>query len=214
MKARVVALAVISWILLGGDRAALRIPFASSDFPVEHAGFIVQQPLPATVEVAAPIDVRASHYDEPVAGTDWTGCATDAIWKGDVSTLLQSRIADEIAYSNLFLPADSAPPGARELVLTTKIDAFCSRVRGFIFGQGAGIVSLEFTLLDGDKPVWQKKIEHVVTDSDPDYSGSQVTFIEQAMRILMMDSLKLVLRDMLQDIDRTYRPVLEPARQQ
>ena len=35
-----------------------------------------------------------------------------------------------------------------------------------------------------------KKFERVVTDADPEYSGSQVTFIEQAMRATMADSLR------------------------
>jgi hypothetical protein len=40
-----------------------------------------------------------------------------------------------------------------------------------------------------------------VTDADPDYSGSQVTTVAQAMPTLMADGLRLVLRDMLLDLD-------------
>lgn len=40
-----------------------------------------------------------------------------------------------------------------------------------------------------------------MTGNDADYTGTQVATIEQGMRVTMSDSLRLVLRDLLHDLD-------------
>lgn len=50
-------------------------------------------------------------------------------------------------------------------------------------------------------PLFEQKFERGVTDADPQYTGSQVAFIEQAMQVTMADSLREVLREMLATFD-------------
>jgi len=86
-------------------------------------------------------------------------------------------------------------------MLKSEIHAFCSQAKGVLLVRDAGIAAVRFSLERDGKVVWERKIEHVVTDADPEYSGSQVTFVEQAMRVTMADSLRLVLRDLLREIE-------------
>jgi hypothetical protein len=200
-KTSLVILAAFACLLLCAfNRAGIRIPGASTAFPDTHTGFVAKQTISATVAVSTPVDVRTQHYGEPVAGTEWTGCDTDTLADEDVPKLIQERLNQELASSKLFLPPESQ--SADHLVLKSEIRAFCSQVTGFLFGTAAGIVSIRFSLLKNDQVVWDKMIEHVVTDDDPEYTGSQVTFIEQAMRTTMSDSLRLVLHDLLSDLEQ------------
>lgn len=63
-------------------------------------------------------------------------------------------------------------------------------------------VSLHFTLRDGEQVVYERTLEKVVTDADEEYSGSQVTFIEQAMKVTLSDSLRTLLYKLVWDLDR------------
>jgi hypothetical protein len=47
------------------------------------------------------------------------------------------------------------------------------------------------------KILMDKKFDKVVTDADKEYTGSQVTFIEQAMRVTMADNLRELMKDTL-----------------
>jgi len=76
-------------------------------------------------------------------------------------------------------------------------------VVGLVFERAAGIVAIHFTLMKDGKVVWEKKIERVVTDADPEYTGTLVATIEQAMRVTETDSLRVVLRELLQDLDNS-----------
>jgi hypothetical protein len=87
------------------------------------------------------------------------------------------------------------------LILKTQIHAFCSQAVGFLFMRIAGISAFDFTLEHNGKVIWQRKIEHVVTDADSEYTGSQVTFIEQGMTTLMSDSLRVDLKDLLTQLE-------------
>jgi hypothetical protein len=58
-----------------------------------------------------------------------------------------------------------------------------------------------FLKRDG-RPLLEHKFERVVTDADAQYTGSQVTFIEQAMQVTMADSLRELMRDVLTEIER------------
>jgi hypothetical protein len=46
-----------------------------------------------------------------------------------------------------------------------------------------------------------EKFEKVVTDADPEYTGSQLAFIQQAMRVTMADSLRVLMKNMLGKIE-------------
>jgi hypothetical protein len=190
-------------IVAACNRAALRIPDASFDFPETHTGYVAKQAIPARIEILPPVDMRAAHYSDKVAGTRWQGCPTDALGSRTASQFLQARIESEIAASKLFLPAQGDAQPKAQYVLNSEIDAFCSQVVGVIFERAAGIVAIDFSLTKDGKTVWRRKIEHVVTDADPEYSGGQLVTIEQAMRVTETDSLRLVLRDLLQDLDNS-----------
>ena len=52
----------------------------------------------------------------------------------------------------------------------------------------------------GDKVIFQKRYEIVVTDGDDEYSGSQFTFAEEAMRTLMSDVLRVTMQQIVNDV--------------
>jgi hypothetical protein len=54
--------------------------------------------------------------------------------------------------------------------------------------------------------LFERTLEKVVTDADEEYSGSQASFIEQAMKVLISDSVRGVLSKLVWDLDR-----VEPA---
>lgn len=184
------------------NRAAVRIPGASLSFPQTRTGFVAKQPIPATIEIAMPVDTRSAHYGEPVARSKWDGCRTDALWVDSAPTILQERLREELASSNLFPTPLSGLPPQNRLVLKSEIHAFCSQAVGVFVVRIAGIAAVKFSIERDGKVLWEQKIERVVTDADADYSGSQVGFIEQAMRTAMADSLRLLLRDLLKEVER------------
>ncbi|WP_152555830.1 hypothetical protein [Ferriphaselus sp. R-1] len=183
------------------NRAAVRIHGASLSFPQTTTGFVAKRPLALTIDVQSPIDSRSKHYGEQVAGSRWEGCKTDALWRDTASTILRERISQELSSASLLDQSLSTSPPPGQLTLKSEIYAFCSQAHGFLIVRVAGIAAVKFSLEQNGKTVWERKIEHVVTDADPEYSGSQVTFLEQAMRVTMADSLRLVLRDLLRELE-------------
>jgi len=85
--------------------------------------------------------------------------------------------------------------------MKTEIHAFCSQSVGFLIVRVAGISSLRVTLEQNGKVLLDRKFEKVVTDADKEYTGSQVTFLEQAMKVTMADSLRELLKDMLKQTE-------------
>jgi hypothetical protein len=197
------ALAIGACVCLTGcNRALVRFPGASFSFPETHTGFIAKRQLSDFINIEAPVDLRSAHYGESVAGSNWDGCRTDALWLDSASSILRERLNQEVASSNLFQRERSTLPNDGGTVLKSEIHAFCSQAIGVLFHRIAGIVSIKFTLERGGKVFWDRKIERVVTDADPEYTGSQIGFIEQAMRTTTADSLRLVLSDLLKAMDR------------
>jgi hypothetical protein len=170
---------------------------------------VAKQQLPATLKVAIPVDSRSAHYDEPIAKTKWDGCRTDALWADSAPSLIHERLRKEFVTSKLFLASEADPAHSSSLVLKSEIHAFCSQAVGVLFVRIAGIVAVKFSLERDGKLLWEQKIERVVTDADPDYTGTQVGFLEQGMRTVMSDSLRLMLRDLLKAIERDLPTLLQ-----
>jgi hypothetical protein len=61
-------------------------------------------------------------------------------------------------------------------------------------------VAIKFTIERNGVVLLEKRYERVVTDADPEYTGSQVTMIEHAMNQTVSDSLRELLRDFLTEI--------------
>ena len=193
---------VLCLFAVGCNRAAARIPGASLSFPALSTQYAAQRTYPFNVSVAMPIDQRAEHYDDRVAGTSWTGCKTDPFWTSDASSIVRDRLVTALTDSKLFSHVSAAPAAPGDLVLHSDLDAFCSQAVGFLFIRVAGITALNLTIERDGQILFQQKFERVVTDADPQYTGSQVAFIEQAMQVTMADSLRELLRDVLVELDR------------
>jgi hypothetical protein len=203
---RLTDIVAIGFVLLlfltsGCNRATLRIPGASATFPETATHYEARTRFPYRLVIEIPSDDRARHYGEHVAGTKWTGCATDALWGKDAAQLIQERLVKEFAASGLFteVTTNQARPG--DLVLKTDVYAFCSQVIGFLYDRVAGITSLQISMERDGKILMDEKFDKVITDADPEYTGSQVTFIEQAMRVTMSDSLREVMKDALKQCE-------------
>lgn len=192
------ALTICLLVSVGGcNRAAVRIPGASLSFPATTTHYVAQKTYPYNAVVLLPIDLRREHYDEHVAGSRWTGCRTDPFWENEAPAIIRDRIATELIDSKLFarvLQADAAPG---DIVIRTEMHAFCSQAFGFLIIRVAGISALKIAVERNGRTLFQHKFERVVTDADPQYSGSQFTFIEQAMTVTMADSLRELLKDFL-----------------
>jgi ABC-type uncharacterized transport system auxiliary subunit len=184
------------------NRAAMRIPGASLSFPQTSTGYVASKTYPFSVVVAMPTDLRPEHYDEQVAGTRWAGCRTDPFWASDAPSVIRDRMVAELAHSKLFTNVSQGAPAAGDLVVRSDVDAFCSQAVGFLFLRVAGISAIKITIERDGRPLFEHKFERVVTDADPQYTGSQVTFIEQAMQVTMADSLRELMRDVLTEIER------------
>jgi hypothetical protein len=85
--------------------------------------------------------------------------------------------------------------------MNTEVDAFCSQAIGVIYLRVAGMSGLHITLRRNGKFFMNEKFEKVVTDADPEYTGSQLAFIQQAMRVTMADSLRELMKNMLGKIE-------------
>jgi hypothetical protein len=186
---------------LACNRAAVRIPGASTPFPESASGYRAKTPLPVGLTVARPVDARASHYGERVAGTRWRGCRTDPFWATRAEGVIRQQLATDLAASGLFARVTTDDAAPEPLVLHTEVDAFCSQAIGFLYLRVAGISAMRFEVRQGDRMLFGEKIERVVTDADPEYTGLRVATIEQAMQRTMADSLRLVLADLLARLD-------------
>ena len=179
------------------NRAGLRIPGASLSFPAITTGYTARTNFPCTVVVAMPSDCRLQHYDQPVAGTKWKAVSTDATLGSDATKLIQQRMVEALQASGLFAHVTTQTNVPDDVILKTKVDAFCSQVRGFLIDRVVGITSLHVTLEQNGRVLSNHQFEAVVTDADPEYTGSQMTMIEQAMKVTMMDSLREAMKKML-----------------
>jgi hypothetical protein len=184
------------------NRAGLRIPGAAGAFHPAVTHYTATREKWSSVHVAAPLDERAEHYDERVAGTRWKACRTDPFWNDAMPVVLGRELEREIRASGLFHHVTTSESQERAFVLETRVHALCAQAIGFLFLRVAGISSLHFTLRDGDSIVFDRTIEHVVTDADDEYTGPQATTIEQAMKILLSDSLRENLRELLAELEK------------
>lgn len=184
------------------NRAALRIPAAAGAFHPAKTGYTAARARWGTVQIAPPLDERAQHYGERVAGTRWKACETDPFWNNSMPVVLARELEREVGASGLFQRVVTTPPAERALVLETRVHAFCAQAVGFLFVRVAGISSLHFTLRDGEAIVFDQTIERVITDADDEYSGQYVTTIEQAMKVLLSDSLRESLRALFSELEK------------
>jgi hypothetical protein len=207
-------LALLAAVLLAAplpgcfNRALARIPGAAGSFHAASTGYTATRSAPLRLRVAFPNDTRAAHHGERVAGTRWTGCETDPFWGGGPQTV-RFELERELRDTGI---AEAAEAGdASALVLDTEIRALCAQAIGFVWLRVAGITALHFTLRDGDRVLYERTIEKVVTDADEEYTGSQATFIEQAMKVLISDSLRAVFSELVRDLDRLELPAPQPT---
>jgi hypothetical protein len=186
----------------GCNRAAVRIPGASLSFPETPTRYVAQKTRPYNAVVLLPIDLRQEHYEEHVAGSRWTGCRTDPFWTTEAPVIIRDRIVTELTASKLFTRVSQAPSEPSDIVIRSEIHAFCSQAVGFLILRVAGISALKITVERNGRVLFQHKFERVVTDADPQYSGSQVGFIEQAMKVTMADSLRELVKDFFARLER------------
>jgi len=186
----------------GCNRAAVRVPGASLSFPATPTRYVAQKTFPYNAAVLLPIDLRQEHYEEHVAGSRWTGCRTDPFWTTEAPVIIRDRIVTELTTSKLFTRVSQAPSEPSDIVIRSEIHAFCSQAVGFLIVRVAGISALKITVERNGRTLFQHKFERVVTDADPQYSGSQVGFIEQAMTVTMADSLREILKDFFVRLER------------
>jgi hypothetical protein len=114
--------------------------------------------------------------------------------------LIEERLTKELYDSGLFAKSELVE-NSNPLILKTQIKAFCSQAIGFIYARIAGITAISVSIERNGKILFEKQFERVVTDDSPEYSGSQITFLEQGMRATMSDSLRLLLKDVMKEID-------------
>jgi len=183
-------------------------------FPEKATHYTAKTKLPYRLVVELPVDNRTQHYGEKIAGTNWKACSTDALWSKDAAQLLiQERLVQEFSASGFFAEVTTNQARAGDVVLKTDIHAFCSQVIGFLYDRVAGITSLKMSMERDGKVLLDRKFEDVVTDADSEYTGSQVTFIEQAMRVTMADSLRDVIKKTLQECDTNATAWPQPNHQ-
>ena len=194
-----VALCVVA--LAGCNRATLRIPGASTELAPQSIRHTARHSIGRPVVVAMPSDNRAQHLGRSIAGTDWTACTTDSLTPEQATLVVQRQLETALRDSKVFLSVAPQSTSAREMTLETEVMALCSQVRGFLIARGAGIAALRLSLKDGARTVFQRTISRVVTDDQPEYSGAQVTTVEQVMRTLMSDSLREISRQLVLQLD-------------
>lgn len=185
----------------GANRARLRVPGASTEFPEVPTQYVAKRRLPYRLVVAPVVDRRPEYYGQPIAGTKWTAVRTDALWSESATGLMLQRLVNELRSSGLFAEVSEGPARPGDLVLKCEVRAFCSQARGFLFVRVAGMSALQIDLEQDGRLLLRRKFENVVTDGDKDYTGSQVTFLEQAMRVTMADSLCGLLKTMFEDLE-------------
>ncbi len=198
MSSRIVrAIAGVVVVLAFGacNRAGLRIPGASFEFPQTPVEFLAPSPLPLSIRVDPPADLRSEHLGEKVADGRWKACRTDPFWSTSAATLVGERVQTALSSSKIFAQVHGDSGAPADLVLTTKIHAFCSQAVGFIYARVAGIAAIRLRVSRGDTTLFDRKFERVVTDADPEYTGPSVGTYEQAMLRTMADSLRELLRE-------------------
>jgi uncharacterized lipoprotein YmbA len=166
--------------------------------PDKRTGFKAARAYPYEIVVDMPVDSRPQFAGDIVAGTDWTGCKADTIWGASAPLVIRDRLASELADSKLFTKVSLAasPDHPADYRLKIDIRAFCGDLRKkFVITRGAGIVDIVFTLEHNGSQVWQRRFAKVMTDDDPEYSGSQITTLRNGVIHVMGDSLRLTLRD-------------------
>jgi hypothetical protein len=193
----------VSLVLLAGcaNRAASGDYGHAEPFHDTNAGYRAAHSVAGALYIYLPVDLRNSYYGVAVAGTTWAGCRTDTYEESQepvVPQLLWSQLRRDVEAAKLFSRvADSA--NEADYTLTIEIHAFCSQARGLT--RVAGVIALKLTLKHGDQVLLEKVYESVITDADKEYTGSSTTQAEQAMRVLLSDTLRHVYRDALKDID-------------
>lgn len=158
----------------GCNRAGARIPGASMSFPETPTRYKAIKPIPSTAIVLMPTDTRPLYYDKVIAGTDWTACSTDPFWTNSAPSVVRDRLTRELESSKLFRRISQGPPAAGDIVIRSEIRAFCSQVVGFLIVTVAGISSIHLEVEQNGKQILAKTFERVVTDDDPEFTGSQI----------------------------------------
>jgi hypothetical protein len=194
----IASLVCAALLATGCNRAMVRFPTGSA-FPRVLSAYSAQHSLPNAVFVASPLDLRIQHIGEEVAGTGWKACKTDALDPGEPSRIIGERLVQELRFSELFREVSTNDQG--DLELRTHIHAFCAQAVGFIYLRVAGLTAIRFQLVRGEEVLYDRTIERVVTDADPEYTGKQVATIEGAMLRVMADSLREVVKTLLSDLD-------------
>lgn len=197
VAALLLALALTS---TGCNRAYTRIPGASLNFPPTKTQHQAAKRLPYNLVVALPVDVRSQHYGEEIAKSDWFAVPTDAMIRS-IPKLIQERLVLELGASGLFASVRTGPAGPNDVVLKTDIHAFCANSRGFLWMRIVGMTSLQVSLEKGGRKLLDQKFERAVTDADEEYSGANTGMIEHLMKIVMSDSLRETMRDILRVIE-------------
>jgi hypothetical protein len=185
----------------GCNRATVRVPGASTAFPETATHYVAKTRYPHTLVVVVPVDDRKKHLGERVAGTKWTSATTDALWQTDAAQVVQERLVRELTSTGLFSDVTTRSPQPQDLVLQTKVDVFSAQAQGFFVARVVGMCALQISLEHQGKVISNRKYEKVVTDADQEYTGSAVTFIEQAMRVTMADSLRETMKDAFGQIE-------------
>lgn len=185
----------------GCNRATLRVPGALTAFPETATHYVAKAKLPYRLVIELPSDSRSQHYGEKIAGTKWKACSTDALWARNASQVIQDRLVQEFSSSGLFAEVTTNQARLGDFVLKTDILAFSSQVVGFIYDRVAGMSALQVTVERDGKILLDQRFEKVVTDADSNYTGSEVTFIEQAMRMTMADSLRVLMKELLEQCE-------------
>ena len=133
--------------------------------------------------------------------------------------MIQDRLVQEFSSSGLFAEVTTNQARLGDFVLKTDILAFSSQVVGFIYDRVAGMSALQVTVERDGKILLDQRFEKVVTDADSNYTGSEVTFIEQAMRMTMADSLRVLMKELLEQCEASdgtwslnnHRPIIREA---
>jgi len=188
---------VLMVMVVGCNRGAARFHGFSNSFNPVYLKEIPSVTHPYAIEVELPKDVRTEYYGKSVGGTSWQGTRTDTFSGYTGTRIVQQEMERAIKESRLFV---ASSPTTESLVMSSELRVFGSQVRGFMWARAAGIVSLKIELRNQETVVFSKLYEKIITDGSAEYSGSQLTFIEQAMRILMSDSLRVLLQEMVRDL--------------
>lgn len=198
---------IIGLMTSGCNRAALRLYGVGDSFPpaVTHFSSKVQHPYPVFIDW--PEDKTAEYYGHSIAGTSWQGTRTDTFEKNTMRNLIYKELQRELQSAKVFTGISNDKMES-DLTVETEIRAFGAQVRGFIWSRVGGVASLKFVLKQGDRVLFEKVYEKVVTDGDPEYTGSSVGFIEDGMRAAMSDSLREVLNAFLRDLEQLNTPSL------